>query len=226
VSPSRDPAKTPKGDESREKIVRAALALFGEQGYEATTMRAIAERAGVSLGNAYYYFPSKEHLLQAFYAATHGEHVLRSKPVLERERTLEARLKGVLLARLEADEPYHRSAGAVFQTAADPESPLNPFSDASAPVRNASIALFQEVVSGARLRLPKDLAPRLPQLLWMFQMSVILFWIHDRSPRRERTRRLIDHGVGLVVKLVSLASNPLLAPLRKRAIRMLDDVRL
>ena len=37
-------------------------------------MRAIAEKAGVSLGNAYHYFRSKEQLIQAFYHRTHEEH--------------------------------------------------------------------------------------------------------------------------------------------------------
>ena len=59
--------KTTKGAETRARILEAALALFREKGYDATTMRGVAERAGVSLGNAYYYFESKEHLLHAFY---------------------------------------------------------------------------------------------------------------------------------------------------------------
>ena len=46
------------------------MRLFREQGYEQTTMRAIAREAGVSVGNAYYYFASKEHLIEAFYEDT------------------------------------------------------------------------------------------------------------------------------------------------------------
>ena len=41
------------------------MRLFRENGYEATTMRAIAKEAGVATGNAYYYFGSKEELIQA-----------------------------------------------------------------------------------------------------------------------------------------------------------------
>ena len=81
-----------------------------------------------------------------------------------------------------------------------------------------------EVLDGAKLRVPTDLRARLPELLWMFEMSVILFWIHDRSPGRQRTHALIDQGTALVVRLVSLASNPLLAPLRKRALAMLEAI--
>jgi len=52
---------------TRDAIVEAALELFRERGFEGTTMRAVAERAGVSVGNAYYYFSSKDELVQGFY---------------------------------------------------------------------------------------------------------------------------------------------------------------
>ena len=56
-----------RGDATKQRIVEAALRLFEERGYERTTMRAVATEAGVSLGSAYYYFDSKEHLVQGFY---------------------------------------------------------------------------------------------------------------------------------------------------------------
>jgi AcrR family transcriptional regulator len=224
VTGERAGASTPRGEETRAKILEAALALFRERGYDATTMRAVAGRAGASLGNAYYYFASKEHLLQGYYARSHEEHERLARPVLARERSLLGRLRGVLLCRLEADDPYHRFAGLLFRTAADPASPLNPFSDPSAPVRARSLALFREVVEGARVRMPRDLRERLPELLWLFQMGVILFWIHDASAGRARTRALVERGSDLVVRLVSLASNPLLSPLRRRALGLVDEL--
>src|SRR5215210_258220 len=137
-----DPSsKTAKGARTRAAILEAALALFDERGYEETTMRAIAERAGVALGNAYYYFRSKEHLIQAFYARSHHEHLGAALPILERERDLKARLQGVLRAKVETAEPYHRFSGILFKTAADPQSPLSPFSAESNPVRQEATAL-------------------------------------------------------------------------------------
>src|SRR2546430_16903366 len=85
---SHKPTKTPKGEQSRALILNTALDLLQEHGYEKTTMRAIAKRAGVSLGNAYHYFGSKEHLIQAFYHRLHEEHLHATRPVLDRETTL------------------------------------------------------------------------------------------------------------------------------------------
>ncbi len=66
-------ARTPRAEQTRAAITEAALALFRERGYEAATMRAIAQRAGVSTGSAYYYFSSKEEPYHSF-AATFYKH--------------------------------------------------------------------------------------------------------------------------------------------------------
>jgi AcrR family transcriptional regulator len=217
--------RTPKGEQTRALILETALELFRGQGYERTTMRAIAERGGLALGNAYYYFKSKEHLIQAYYARSHDEHLAAAGPILARERDLAARLRGVLLSRIDTAEPYHRFSGILFKTAADPRSPLSPFSPESSSVRQQSTALFAEVLAGSDARVPPDLAAELPNLLWLYQMGVILFWIHDFSPGRARTRRLVDHSVDLVTRAIALGSSPLLRPLRQRTLRLLTDLR-
>src|SRR5262245_31313756 len=63
--------KTVKGDQTKALILETALEMFRENGYDNTTMRGVAQKAGVSLGNAYYYFGSKEYLIQAFYQRLH-----------------------------------------------------------------------------------------------------------------------------------------------------------
>ena len=217
--------KTEKGDQTRAAILEAALAILQERGYEQTTMRAVAERAGVALGNAYYYFHSKEHLIQVFYQRLHDEHVAKSQPLLDKEHTLKARLLGVMRLKIETLTPYHEFAGVLFKTAADPESPLNPFAEESDPIREASMRLFEQVVEGSRARIPNDLRAELPYLIWVYHVGVILFWIHDPSPKQRRTYRLIDHTVEMLDQMVSLASNPLMRPLRKRALKLIDEIK-
>jgi AcrR family transcriptional regulator len=218
-------AKRLKSDQTRALILDTALTMFRERGYEQTTMRGIAEKAGVSLGNAYYYFRSKEHLIQAFYQSMHDDHVAVALPALEKAETLKARLLAVVRLKIETMKPYHQFAGVLFKTAADPQSPLNPFAEEANPVRVASIKLFEKVVEGSTARIPKDLKAELPYLLWVFHVGIILFWIHDRSPKHRRTYRLIDHTVELVDRLIYLASNPFMRPLRKQALRLVDELR-
>src|SRR5262245_29020726 len=199
--------------------------MFGERGYEETTMRAIAEKAGVALGNTYYHFRSKEHLIQGYYERMSELHLERCAPVLEKERSLKARLLGVMEAILDNMEPYHQFAGILFKTAADPLSPLNPFSPESGNTRQGSIELFAEVVKGAKMKIPPDLEAELPSLLWLYHMGIVLFWIHDNSAKQKRTRRLMEHTVEIVARLIQLASLPLTRPLRKSLLQLVADLR-
>jgi AcrR family transcriptional regulator len=221
-----DEVKKPgKGERTRAQILATALELFRERGYDETTMRAIAEGAGVAVGNAYYYFRSKEHLIQAFYERTHEEHLEASREILGRERGLRERLTGVMRAKLDTIMPYHQFSGVLFKTAADPKSPLNPFSKESEPVRRQSTELFAEVVNGADSRFTPDLAATLPNLLWVYHMGIILFWIHDSSPGCARSYLLMERSVKLVLRLVSLVQFPLMRPFLKELLGLVGELR-
>lgn len=211
---------------TRARILDAALALFRERGYEAATMRAIAERAGVSLGNAYYYFGSKEHLIQAFYSRTHAEHVAAVGDRLESMRDLRSRLLWVMRTKLETIEPYHPFAALLFRSAADPRSPLNPFSDESEPLRQEATALFARVVERARGPIAQDLRAELPGLLWLYHMAIVLFWIHDNSEGRWRTWKLMERSVDLVAKLIAVVSMPLMGPARKATLSLVRSLKV
>ncbi|HEX2717680.1 MAG TPA: TetR family transcriptional regulator [Gemmatimonadaceae bacterium] len=215
--------KTSKGEQTRTKILEAALALFMERGFEATTMRAVAEEAGVSLGNAYYYFESKEELVQAFYERSHREHLAAAVPRLD-EKDFRKRLLATLHAKIDTSEPYHRFSGVLFRSAADPHSPLNPFSAASRAVREEAIEFMGELIDGSSLKPPQDLRVELPQLLWLYEMGIVLFWIFDTSRERRRTRVLIDRTVPIVTRLIALGANPILAPLRRSVLKLLREI--
>ena len=221
-------AKTPKprkADRTRRRILETALRLFREHGYEGTTMRAIATEADVSLGNAYYYFKSKEHLIQGYYGRSHAEHLVACVDVLESESDLRERLRGVLYAKIETSQPYHRFAGQLFKTAADPASPLSPFSPESAPVRREATELMALVVEGSDARVSSELGAELPNLLWLYLMGIILFWIHDGSDGCARTYRLIDRTVDIVVRLINLSSLPPMRPLVRGALSLTSELR-
>jgi len=54
-----------KSERSRRAVLDAALFLFSHQGYRATTVRDVADRARVSIGNVYHHFPDKETIFRA-----------------------------------------------------------------------------------------------------------------------------------------------------------------
>jgi AcrR family transcriptional regulator len=61
--------REPKPRDSKERILAAALALFGERGYMATSIDDIAGRAGLTKGAVYYYFRDKEDIARDLHHA-------------------------------------------------------------------------------------------------------------------------------------------------------------
>lgn len=224
--PSSNPSSNPsKAEQTRATIGDAAMRLFRRDGYDKTTMRAIAKEAGVSVGNAYYYFSSKEHLIQAFYDGIQDEHAAAAAAVLAREKDFEPRLRGVLEAWLDVAAPNHEFAAQFFKNAADPDSPLSPFSDESTSAREASTELYRRVVEGADIKIAPALRRELPGLLWLLQMGFVLFWVHDKSPDQARTRTLVAQGTPIVDRLVRLARLPVVRGIVDDLVRVVADVR-
>lgn len=216
--------RTPKSEATRTLIVETALRLFQENGYDKTTMRAIAKEAGVSVGNAYYYFSSKEQLVQGFYDRITQLHDEACADVLTSEKDFAKRLRAVLLAWLSVAAPYHEFGRQFFVNAADPDSPLSPFSTESSPARDAQIALFRRVLEGSTAKVDPDLRPELPELLWLYEMGVVLFWVHDRSPDCRRTRMLVDRTVPLLDRVIGLSRLRLLRPVTREIVQLIGDL--
>jgi AcrR family transcriptional regulator len=104
---SRPPAKPGRRErrrhEMRERILRAALRLFAERGFVATTVEDITEAADVGKGTFFNYFPSKEHVLAAFAEIQLGKLQALADPAAVQAKPLEAAL--LRLMRGLAEEP-------------------------------------------------------------------------------------------------------------------------
>lgn len=225
TQPGEAASATTKSERTRALIVDAALGLFRERGYERTTIRAIAQAAGVSVGNAYYYFSSKEELVQGFYDQLAAAHVAAVAEPLAAGTDLAERLRATLLAWLAVAEPYHALGGRFFAVAAQPGSRLSPFSPDSHTAREVSLELYREVISGSSIRVADELAADLPELLWLYHLGIVLFWVYDDSPELRRTRTLIDRTVPMVVRLCRLSRLPPFRPLARQIPHLLAELR-
>ena len=217
------PRPTPKSEETRQRILAAALRVFRERGFDAATMREIAAAAGVAVGAAYYYFASKDAIVMAFYQQAQDEMAPALDEILNRSRTLEQRLRGIISQKFEYFAPYRALVG-TLSAHIDPAHPLSPFSKATAQIRERDIAFFSRAVVDSKLRLPSSILPYLPRLLWLYQMGLMLFWVYDRSPRQARTHLLFDKTLSMMLLVFKLAGLPFLRPLHRTAAELLKAI--
>jgi AcrR family transcriptional regulator len=221
--PSAKP--TAKSDETGLRILTAALDLFRKQGFDRTTMRDIAQKAEVATGAAYYYYPAKDAMIMDFYRRAYTEMQPKLAAAIAHAPTLEARLRELIRAKLSYFAPDRALLRALLRNGADPRHPLSPFSLETKSIRDLDIAWFERILSDCGTRIPRDLAPELPGVLWLFQMGVIFFWVIDESPDQTRTTTLLALAARSVAGLIRLSGLPLMRPIRKTALQLIETVK-
>lgn len=199
-----------KGERTAARIRAAALDALREDGWRATTMRGIAQRAGVSPGTIYLSMPSKEHLLLALYDDTVARIDARATERILGVRPFAARLAAALEVALEEIAPFHRVATEALGQAIAVDSPTNPFGEPSRASRERMIALLTIVVDGSDLVADRQLRRALPELLWGLLMAGMLAWASDRSPDQRRTRELLQQAVPMLDRAIRVTAVPLL----------------
>lgn len=205
-------ATAKKGERTREHLLECALALFRRRGFEQTTMREIAAEAGLSLGAAYYYFPSKESFVLAYYEWTQVEHAERARAALCGATTLSQRIAAVLQTKIDLLRQDRKVLSALFRTIGDPADALSVFSKETAEIRKQSMGLFDEALGEEAL--PAEVRELVVRLLWLTHLGLILYFLHDRSPRQIKTQALSFGVAGLLARAVPLLAFPGVAPLR------------
>lgn len=219
-APSSPAAPRPKKSElTRRRVLDRALRLFREHGVEGTTMRDIADAAGLSLGAAYYYFPSKEALLFAFYAENQAEMEARIA-LYPAGEPLRARLGRLFHDKLATIAANRKLLAAILPRAADPRDPVSAFSPESADVRGRAIAGFDAMIAPEYL--PDRTRRLVAQALWFLHLAVLLYFVHDDNPGQAPSHRLVDDLLDVVTPMIAMARSPLAAPLVEQVGRALD----
>ena len=82
-----------------------------------------------------------------------------------------------------------------------------------------------QVVEGSTLKVDKELRAELPELLWLADLGVTLYWVHDTSPDQVKTRLLVDSAIPLVDRLVKMSKLPMLRQATRDGLNLLRTLR-
>jgi AcrR family transcriptional regulator len=178
-----------KGEVAQQRIVESALRLFGDKGYEQTTMRDIAAAAGYSPGLTYRYFSSKEELVLVLYQKLAQELHLyaRSLPAA----SLTERFQMTVAKQLELMAPYRETLGALFGTALNPRSKVGVFGESTAAIRRQARETYLAIIEGAKDAPRASQCEDLATILYGTHLALVLFWLIDQSAETQRTQKLL-----------------------------------
>jgi AcrR family transcriptional regulator len=181
---------TSKARRTRGRILEAALGLFADRGYEATTMRDVAREAGASLGLAYRYFASKEEFALALYTrlAEESEEWARDRLA---GGTVAERFEAAMLAKLDQVSSHRGPLAALLTRALDPNSSTSALAEGTAEVREKMGGVFLEVVRSASDAPRERQARELATVLYGVHLAIILYWFHDKTQDARATRELV-----------------------------------
>lgn len=199
---------TAQGLETRQRLYETAIALITERGYEETTLRDVADAAGVSVGLLYRYFPGKRAVVLALYEELSTEYARRAAAMNAgkwRDRFVFA-----LETSLDVLRPHRQILVALVPAlVGDPEEGL--FAAGTAFSRVRVQQAFQDAMSGAKDAPAPNVAEALGRLLYLLHLSIILLWLLDRSLRQRAT--------GAFVSLLEKSLTSLSLALRLRTVR-------
>jgi AcrR family transcriptional regulator len=188
----------------RKRIVTGALNLFQTKGFEATTTKAIARKAGIAEGTVFNYFKTKEDIALYFLEqeVDHAIAAVRGNPRL-RKAPLEEKLFTLVHSQLEFLAPHERFIGAAFIHALKPASQLGIFSHRAQELRHRYIGFVQELFEES---LPKQQQSPLtwvaPEAFWIFYLGALLYWLHDSSPGKQHTLAFLDRSLSIGVSML------------------------
>lgn len=213
---------THKAELTRQRILESALELFATQGYERTTLREIATKAGCSLGLTYRYFARKEELVLEVY----------NRLAFELERHVETLPAGqladrfylVLEAHLKRLLPYRDALGALFGSALNPRLGIGVLGVGTTEVRERVGAAFLKVVSKSSDAPGSKQAYDLQFVLFGAHLGLILFWLQDQSQGQRLTQEMLVFTRDLLALLRPLLRVPPASRMLARLARLVEPV--
>jgi AcrR family transcriptional regulator len=191
----RPPGRTAQGAAAKQRLYEIAVARMARHGYEMTTLRDVANDAGVSVGLLYRYFPSKRAVILALYEELTAEYVRATaamRPGKWRDRGLFA-----LKSSLEVLEPHRATLrGLVPVLVGDPDEGL--FGEHAAFSRVRVLGVFDRAVVEASDAPPRPLAEAIARLLYLLHLAVLLWWLFDKTVKQRATTALVQLLEGIL----------------------------
>jgi AcrR family transcriptional regulator len=189
-------------EKTRKSIIDNARKLFSKRGFDQTTTRDIASRAGIAAGTLFNYFPSKESLGMEIVAEALEQARDDFEKLRRGEESLAEDLFLYVVTGLNRLEPLRKYLAPVVETA------LSPFTGSAVNEAGERVRIthLEEVASLlSRHHVTDQPSFVAAHMYWALYLGVLAFWSQDTSPNQEDTLVLLDQSMRLFT--ASLADN-------------------
>lgn len=186
------------------QMLEAAARLFGEKGFEATSMDDVAHACGVTKPMVYSYFESKEGLYAAMIHRA-GSHLVSAFLEIGQEPDPARRLKLSLQVFLEFVERYGPSWRMVFSQAPNGVKALDAIAGYRQQIMQAAVftlGKFRPVGSDGKVA--REIVEPYAHALLGAGEAVAQWWLHHPGKSREEAARAINDMIDATLHLVSM----------------------
>ena len=181
-------------------LIRTAVDLMTQQGFDGTTMKQIARDAGVGDATVYNYFPTKERLVLGYFEQAFGDALATTRATpdwvdfnLQEQMQL---LIDSVLQLLVADREFVAIAKA--QVERTPMLMLSSEVPGKALLQTAFAQMLSDAEATGEI-LPCGFKPSLSALLADYVYALIAYWLRDTSEAFGNTTQLVDLSLGVLV---------------------------
>jgi len=178
---------------TRKRLLEVTGELLRSQGFEETTIRAIARRAEIASGTFFNYFPSKEAIVVELVAVELEKARVKFHKLRPAPRTLEEALFALIALELRHLRQYRSLLSWILPLIA---STAEKAMESAEQIRTRHL---KEVAQVGRQFKIKVLPLVAQQLYWTLYIGILTSWMNDSSPKQEDTFALIDQSISMYV---------------------------
>lgn len=184
-------------EQTKERILKAALELFSNKGFYQTTTKEISQKARIAEGTLFNYFKTKEDLALYFFENEiqdcidwyYRDNYIQRAPLAEK-------LFGITQRSLDRLAPYEEFIGAVYLRALQPKSKLHLLSLDAQALRVKELKFIRDILIEAEENgeIPPvgDLGAYAVGLLYI---GILTYWLNDKSEGKENTMAFLDRSL-------------------------------
>ena len=194
----RPPGRTIQGEAMKQRLYKVALDFIQKNGYEFATLRKIAEKAKVSSGLFYKYFPNKSAIVFQFYEDLSKQ--FENKAGKLKNQTWRLRTIETLELSLSVLQPHRKLLSVLIPILiGDPKQ--NVFSSAYQLSRQRVEKAFQNAMEQSSDKLKGNIGKELARIFYLAHLGIILFWLLDKSSKQFVTKQMVKIFSSLLVIL-------------------------